>query len=318
MSVGIAYSSRSMLLIVNPAAASGATLRNLARARREFATHDLTFAEHVTSGPGDATLATRRALGSGETRIVAVGGDGTLNEVVTGYFNLEGHAVNPEAAIGLIPSGTGSDFSRTLGFRSLHAAVAALARDRVKRLDVARIRMRDPRGVAVSRYLMNAASFGFGGDTVARVNSWRNVLPSWVNGESRFVIAALGALKDYRHRPVRLLLDGNRELKVMSALIVVANGRYAGSGMKLAPLAELDDGLLDLLVTDQVSRAGIVRELTRVWDGSHLRNPRVMSLKARSVEISAEPEMLIELDGESAGSTPAAIEVLPGSLQFIV
>ncbi len=312
-----------MLLIVNPAAASGATLRNLEIARQGLIRLGLDFSERITNGPGDAARLTRAAIAAGETRIIAVGGDGTLNEVVSGYFDFSGSAINPSAinpaaAIGLLPSGTGSDFCRSLSIVTTMDAVAAIARDRVRLIDIASVVLRDLDGAEQQRFLVNAGSFGFGGATAARVNSWRNILPQWVGGQPRFVFAALGALRNYRNRPVRLLLDKSRELEVSSDLIVVANGRYAGSGMKLAPLAEFDDGLLDVLIADNVSRAGIVRELTRVWDGSHLLNSQVQMLRARSVEISGSPELAMDLDGESAGSTPAAITVMPSSLRFII
>jgi YegS/Rv2252/BmrU family lipid kinase len=312
------YSLPRMLLVINPTSASGSTQHNLDLVRRELRAHRISFDEHMTRCRGDATLATRYAFAGGESRVIAVGGDGTLNEVVSGYFDASGQPINNEGAIGLLPSGTGSDFRRSLGFATITEAAQALARDRVHSVDVGRATFRSATGEEETRSFVNAASFGLGGMTAARVNSWRSVFPTWVGGQPRFVLAALGALWDYENRPVQIVLDSTRRIEVSSNLIVVSNGRYAGSGMKLAPLAEFDDGLLDVLIADGVSRAGIIREMTRVWDGQHLQNPQIIMLKARTIEVSADPQLKIELDGEAVGITPVSITLQASALRFIV
>ena len=206
----MAYSLPRMLLVINPTSASGSTKRNIDVVRRELTEHGIAFREHLTQRVGDATVATRSAFSNGETRVIAVGGDGTLNEVVAGYFDVTAQPINRDGAIGLIPSGTGSDFRRTLGLLSSSEAARAIARDRVRSIDVGQATFRDAGGKKQMRMFVNAASFGLGGVTVARVNSWRNVLPAWIGGQPRFILAALGALWEYNNRPARIVLDSTR------------------------------------------------------------------------------------------------------------
>ena len=173
-------------------------------------------------------------------------------------------------------------------------------------------------GADMSRFGINVASFGLGGETVALVNKWRASLPSWIGGRARFIAAAVSALKQLRSVPVNLQLDGEREVAMSSNLIVVANGRYAGGGMMLAPNAELDDGLLDVILTDRLTRLDIIKELRRIGRGGHLKNPKVSETRAGVVSICAEEPLALDIDGELAGHTPAHLTVLPSVVRFAV
>lgn len=274
--------------------------------------------EHLTTRAGEATEVTREAVNRGIGCVVAVGGDGTLSEVVNGYLDESGKAVNPDAAIGLLPSGTGSDFCRTLGLGSTQQALRAIAGARTRLIDAVRIFFTSGEGTQVSRFGINVASFGLGGDTVALVNQWRESLPSWIGGRARFVAAAVRALGRYRNIPVTVGFDQERTVTVDSNLIVVANGRYAGGGMMFAPHAELDDGLLDVVLTDRVTRLGIIMELRRIGRGGHLKNPNVNVTRAREVSVSTETPMAIDIDGDMSGYTPARLTIIPSVIRFAV
>jgi len=272
--------------------------------------------EHVTTRAGEATQITREALNHGITRIVAVGGDGPLGEVVNGYFDEDGRVISSAAAIGLLASGTGSDFRRSLGLTSRDDSIRALINSEPRLLDVARADFQDLDGATASRYFVNVASFGLGGDVSALVNRWRHTLPRWIGGSSRFAVAAIVALGRYRNTRVLLGLD-QREIEVDSNLIVVANGRFAGGGMMLAPHAELDDGLLDVIVTNKATRLDVIRELPRIRRGAHLKNPKVTEMRGREVSINAEVPMAIDLDGEMVGLTPGRLRVMASAIRFL-
>lgn len=306
---------KETLFIINPASARGATLRAWADARKEVVAAGVDFDEHVTTRAGEATEVTRDALHAGMARIVAVGGDGTLGEVVNGYFDNSCREVNSAASIALLPSGTGSDFRRSLGLTSRADWVRTLISSETRLLDAARAEFRDRDGASVSRFFINVASFGLGGDVSTLVNRWRNTLPLWIGGRARFAAAAIAALGRYKNIAVSLRLDG-REIKINSNLIVVANGRFAGGGMMLAPHAELDDGLLDVIVTDKATRLDVIRELPRIQRGAYLKNPKVTEMRAREVSIETEEPMAIDLDGEMVGFTPAHLRVLPSAIRF--
>jgi YegS/Rv2252/BmrU family lipid kinase len=303
-----------MLFIINPTAARGGSLREWTASRSKLKGIGIGFSEHFTSRPGEAMEVTRRALREGGDFVVAVGGDGTLNEVVNGYFDEAGKVINPSAAIGLLPSGTGSDFRRSLGLMNRADALGALARRHTRLLDAVRVELHD----RADRHLINVATFGLGGDAAALVNDWRETWPRWIGGRARFVAAAVRALDKYRNRLVRLLLDGERELMIDSNFLVIANGRYAGGGMMLAPHAELDDGLLDVVLADSATRWDIIKELPGIQRGAHLGNPKVRELRAREVLITSEIPLAVEVDGEPAGFTPACLRILPATVRFIV
>jgi YegS/Rv2252/BmrU family lipid kinase len=305
------------LFIINPASARGTTLRAWAVARGKIEGLGIDFAEHVTTQAGEATEVTREALVNGVTRIIAVGGDGTLSEVASGYFDHQGNAINNSAAIGLLPSGTGSDFQRSLGLTGREDSIQCLLKDETRLIDIALAEFRSPDRATASRYFINVASFGLGGDVSASVNRWRNSLPRWIGGRARFSAAALAALGRYKNVRVSMRLDNEREIQISSNLIVVANGKFAGGGMMLAPDAELDDGLLDVIVTDEATRWDVIKELPRIQRGGHLKNPKVTALRAREVSIDSEEPMAVDLDGETVGHTPANIALLPAAIRFV-
>lgn len=305
------------LFIVNPAARRGTALRRWFDLRAQLCDLGIKPAEHITTRAGEATEVTRKAVTQGIGCVVAVGGDGTLSEVVNGYLDESGKPVNSDAAIGLLPNGTGSDFCRSLGFRSPEQALRAIASARTTPIDAIRIDFTAADGTQLSRFGINVASFGLGGDTVDLVNQWRERLPSWIGGRARFVAAAVRALGRYKNIAITIGFDREKTVTVSSNLIVVANGRFAGGGMMFAPHAQLDDGLLDVVLTDRLSRLGIIMELRRIGRGGHLKNPKVSLSRAREIDISAERPVAIDIDGDMSGYTPARLKVIPSIVRFV-
>jgi diacylglycerol kinase (ATP) len=331
------------LFIINPTSSFGKTLRRWTQVRALVHAHGIDFSEHLTSRAGEATEVAAEAIGAGVSQVVAVGGDGTLNEVVNGYLRADGSPINPSARVALLPSGTGSDFRRTLGLRGMDDAVSAIAGAASRMLDAVRIEFIDASGAARSRFFMNAATFGLGGEVARYVNLWNTKLPRWVGGRARFIAAAVRALESYQNRSVRILLDDEREIRVQTNLVVAANGRFAGGGMLLAPEAALDDGLLEVVLTDRATRIDVIKELPRIQRGGYLKNPKVSGFRARCLLIESWGEnrpgaspiaasripkggttnergttnaLPIDIDGEAAGTTPAKLTVLPGRIRF--
>lgn len=310
-----------MLFVINPTAARGLASREWAKAQLQLRKRGIQFNEHLTSRPGEASEVTRQALLTGEVCVIAVGGDGTLSEAVSGYFNEAGEPVNPDAAIGLLPCGTGSDFCRSVGLKNRQTALQAIIAGKSRPIDVIKIQITGPDGQPVERYSINVVSFGLGGEVVRLVNGWRTTWPSWIGGHARFVLAALKALKTYQNHPVQILFDDQTNAEkdgyAFSNFLVAANGRFAGGGMKFAPLAELDDGLMDVVLTNQAERSDIIKELPRIRFGAHLRNPKVRLVKSRAVTINSWPPLPVDVDGETAGFTPARLTIKPAALRFI-
>jgi YegS/Rv2252/BmrU family lipid kinase len=306
------------LFIINPVSGGGAALKAWRTARPLLQNAGMNFRDHLTTCAGEAVEITRAALREGVTQVVAVGGDGTLSEIVSGYLTEDGQPIKPSATIGILPAGTGTDFCRTLGIRNSRQAIQALTGTESRVIDAGQIKLYDRDGRPYTRAFINLASFGLGGDTAMLVNRWRGGRPRLLKGRTMYALAALRALDRYRNRPVRVRLDDSPEIEIKSNLLVVANGKYAGGGMMLAPRAELDDQLFDIVLTDGASRWDIIRELPRIGRGDHLKNPRVSTQRARRVAISADEPLPIDVDGDFVGYTPAELSVLPSALRVRV
>jgi diacylglycerol kinase (ATP) len=309
---------REILFIVNPISAHGKALSKWAASRQELLKSGISFDEVLTGSPGEGAQIARAAIELGATCIVAVGGDGVLSELVNGYLDGSGRPINPEARIGLLPCGTSSDFARSLGLRGVSDLIRALLARNSRQVDAGRLESSGASGCPESRFFINMATFGLGGQVAAAVNRWRKRLPKLVGGQVRFSLAALLALKNYRNVLTRIVLDDCQEIVARSGLICVANGRFAGSGMKLAPEAELDDGLFDIVVADGATRLDIIKELFRVRSGGHVENPKVRLSRARELSINPEEPMAVEADGESVGQTPARLCALPRAVRILV
>lgn len=292
-------------------------MKTWAGARRELVRAGLTFREHVTVRAGEAEQMTRDAVLTGVGVVIAVGGDGTLSELIRGYLDSDGRAINPEASVGLLPSGTGSDFRKSLEGTTLAELISALADRHTRLVDAVLASYINEAGQPESRCYINLASFGLGGDVVKFVNERRVLFPKWVGGRTRFVLGALRALADYRCTRTEIVLDNERRITIETNLMVIANGKFAGGGMMLAPHAEIDDGWLDVTLSDGAGRFDVIKELRRIGHGGLLKNPKVSQARAKAVVVTSEKPLAIDIDGEMVGYTPATMKVLPGAVRFV-
>ncbi|MEO8549620.1 MAG: diacylglycerol kinase family protein, partial [Kofleriaceae bacterium] len=201
------------------------------------------FDDVHTKAPGDATLLSREALRGGAERIVAIGGDGTVNEVINGFFE-HGAAVAPDASFALIPYGTGGDFRRSLELptETIEAA-KVIAANHTKRIDVGRLDFVATDGHPATRMFANIASFGVSGVVDRLVNESGKKL----GGKLSFMFASVRATWSYKNQRVQLVFDGTDRAELSINTVAVANGKYFGGGMKVAPAAELDDGTFEVV-----------------------------------------------------------------------
>ena len=298
-------------VIVNPASAAGATGRRWDRIAKLLRSSLGAFEHVLTRAPGEATILSRAALRGGFEMIVSVGGDGTLNEVVGGFF-LGSTPLSPEAVLGVVAVGTGSDFGRTLGQVDLESACARLGGRETRAIDLGRARFTGHDGAPTTRLFINVASFGVGG-LVTRLVSPRLKA---VNGRLAFSIATLRALMAYRDRIVTLEFDDMPARSLAITNCAFGNGRFFGAGMQVAPAALLDDGELDVTIWSGFGVIDFIRKRNTLYDGSHLREPGTQALRARRATATSESTVLLEIDGESAGRLPLQLEILPGALRL--
>ena len=305
------------MAVVNPTSAGGRTARVWPELRRALAGAGVDVEERLTAGPLEAVELTRQALRSGCERVVAVGGDGTLNEVLNGFFHAGGEAVAPGAVLGLLPSGTGGDFRRTAGIpTAAAAAVAVLAAEAWRRVDVGRLVLDSPpSGGLGRRHFINIADCGIGGEVVARVNrSSRRA-----GGTATFLWHSLASLLRYRARAARVEIDG-QAVEGRFQNVVIANGRYFGGGMCVAPGADCADGLFDVVLFGDLSRLRSLTGIRRIYAGSHLGTPGVSLCRGRTVRVTplGDAPLQFEMEGEEVGPAPATATLLPGAVRLAV
>jgi len=301
--------------IVNPSAAGGRTLRRWPRIRSVLEAAVPGIDTELTAGRGEATELTRAALRSGIDVIVAVGGDGTVNECVNGFFDA-GEPINLDAALAVVASGTGQDFRHALGSPgTAQATAAAIAQQRPRRLDLGLASFSLADGSVGQRYFCNAASFGFSGavNQVLERRPWLRHL----GGRGAFFMATLAALTQTGGRRVAWGVDGQQPQAETINTVALANGARAGGGMRSAPRALPDDGQLDVVRVAALGRAQLALQLPRIYRGNHLNHPAVWSRRAQRLEARPADDqgpVLVECDGELVGRLPARFELLPGAL----
>ena len=300
------------LVIVNPESRSGRTGRRWAsiesRLRDALADQGGVEVER-TRGPRDAARIAREAVRAGVERLIVAGGDGTTSEVVSGLLAAD---LAGEAQIGSLPLGSGGDLRRTLAMpRDLDAALAALREGGVRRIDAGRIRYRGRDGQPATNFFLNVASFGISG----LVDELVNQSPKAFGGTFAFLVGTLRALARYRPADVTLRLDGDEIHRGSLTLAAAANGCYFGGGMHVAPAAEPDDGLFDVVVADGRARARLLTMLPSLYRGAHLAQPGVRHHRGVRLEADAAPgEVWLDVDGEVLGTLPATLELLPGAV----
>ncbi len=300
-----------LTLIVNPRAGRRRAGAGLPRIERTLRSLDVDYEVRTTEAPGDATRLARHALEGGGRFLVAVGGDGTVNEVVNGM--MEGDAaLVPDAVLGVVAAGSGSDFIRTFGLpRDTERAARHLAGSQVRELDVGRISYRGDGRQAV-RYFANIAEAGLGGSTARRAARLPPVL-----GTARYLLAFWLTLPAFRVGSVGVDVDGHRAYQGRAANLVVANCRFFGGGMQVSPRSDPSDGALDTAVFTGPKTDSFTM-LPRLYRGRHLPHPNVVELKGRRIHVEAEPPLHIEADGEVLGTTPATVEVVPRAVKVKV
>jgi len=307
-------------LVINPRSANGATARHLDGIARAVRNVLGDVAHAFTEGAMHGAALTREALRAGHDLIVAVGGDGTINEVVNGFFQPARpgeppRPIKPSAALALLPRGTGGDLRRTLGFdRDLKRCAARLNGDRAA-VDVGRVDYLAEDGLAASRYFINVGEVGVG----ARVVEIANRSSKRLGGKVTFMLASLRALLGWRDLRIAVSFDGGPAEDLSVTALVIANGKYFGGGMMVAPEARLDDGQFHVTIWSGYRLSDFVLKSGSMYDGSHvnLKGTRTRTARTVRVEPKGPGPVGIEVDGERLGRLPATFTLLPGALLLV-
>jgi YegS/Rv2252/BmrU family lipid kinase len=299
-------SSRTVFL-VNPASDNGATGKRWPELAHRAALLGLEGETHLSERPGHLIELARAAVDSGAGRVVAVGGDGTLNEVVNG---VAGSGVE----LATIPIGTGMDFVRTYRIPTRFDDAVRVALDgEVRTIDAGRVRYRTWEGREAQRWFANVGSVGMSGAVAQRANGMSKAL----GGRVTFFYALTRVFLEWQNSDVVVKLDEGERRGPMHD-VIVANGVWHGGGMMLAPGARPDDGLFDVVLIGDVSKLDFLTTAPKIYKGRHVGHPKVEVVRSARVEVAADERLPIEVEGEQVGTTPATFEVVPGALRVRV
>jgi YegS/Rv2252/BmrU family lipid kinase len=251
--------------------------------------------------PGHLAQAARESAGS---LFVVVGGDGTVNEAVNGV-------ARTGAEIAVLPCGTGQDFGRTHRIpSSFEDAVRVALGGETRTIDLGRVELED----GASRFFANVGSAGMSGAVARRANAMTKAL----GGRTTFFYALTREFLAWRNTQVVVELDGDVRREGALHDVIVANGRYHGGGMKLAPDAGQDDGLFDVVLIGDVTKLDFLTTAPKLYSGRYLSHPKVELLRSSAATIDAAEPLPLEVDGEPIGTTPARFEIVPSALRLRV
>jgi YegS/Rv2252/BmrU family lipid kinase len=291
-----------IVAIVNPNSAHGKAASAWAKARAFLPGG---VEELTTRSPGHAIELVRAAINAGAKTIVAVGGDGTINEVVNGFFE-DGREISHEVRLGIIPYGTGSDFARTLRLPlDPKRAAAVIHPGEPKWVDILKVAYTRDDGFSALRYSINITSLGMGGIVAARA-------------KRSYLLATLQTALTFRGNSVRLTIDGTRTVEERISNVAVGNGQYHGAGMRLCPGASISDGLLDVTVVRYLSLFELLKGIPTLYNGDILKHPKVKAYRAKHVQAASTETVLIEVDGEPLGRLPIEIWIVPKAIRVLM
>jgi YegS/Rv2252/BmrU family lipid kinase len=301
------------LVIVNPNAGTRKAQRDWNEIFVLLGKANFKFDAFYTKGIGDATVIAREEIEAGFRKIIVVGGDGTLNEVVNGIFTQKS-VPSREIFLGIIPIGTGNDWARMYGIPSdYRKAVDVIRENHIKIQDAGVARYSNGES-EITRFFINAAGMGFDAEVVRKTNIDKQ------HGKGGFLIYLknlIASLIGYHAQQIIIDVDGSQRTgSIFSLSIGIC--RFTGGGMIQAPDAMPDDGLLDLTIIRSISRLAVIRNIPRLFNGTIGKNPKVELLQGKTIDVYGESDIYLEADGETLGHSPLHFSIIPLSVNMII
>jgi diacylglycerol kinase (ATP) len=292
-----------VVVVANPTSGRGKGAKLIPKVEQLLSSSGVAHTVLLSRNGADPERLAREAASDGAAVVAALGGDGHVGNVANGL-------IGTEAALAVIPAGTGNDFARVLGLdRKDPLAAASLLTNTptTKRIDVVRVRHSEG-----ERYFVNVAGTGFD----SAVNEHANQV-TVLTGTLKYVYSTFVTLARFKAGQFRIVVDGE-ERTLGGMLVAVGNAISYGGGMKVTPDAKLDDGILDLCILGEVPKFEFVKTFPKVFSGKHVTHPSVQMLRGKEIEISADQAFEVYGDGERFGRLPATFTVVPGALAVVV
>jgi YegS/Rv2252/BmrU family lipid kinase len=293
------------LVVANPISGQGRAMHHRHEIEAVLRRHGLDFGFVISERPGHAGELVAQAVERGCRHVLAVGGDGTVNECANGIFRQHA-APTEEVTLGVMPIGTGNDWARTHRIPKDYAGVAALMASGASRLQDVGVAAFGDGSV---RHFVNVAGLGFDAHVV-------EALPDRTLGPMAYLVGLAKGLLAYRAVPLGLTFAGRR-IDTRAFVLFFAIGRYCGSGMNVAPQAEVDDGRFDITLIQDLSRWEVLKSLRRLFDGTLLTHPKVLALREAEASVESETAQPVEADGELIGRAPVHFTLLPRALRVL-
>ncbi len=301
-------------VIVNPVSAKGQTGKRWEHIREVIKTYFREFRYIFTEKPKQATEISRELLHEGYDFIIGVGGDGTLNEIASGFFKpATTEIINEDACLGMIPSGTGSDFVRFMKIpRDLRKSIEWLKNAQKQKMDIGMITSAGDGINREQKFFINVADFGLGAEVVKRISS----VPSLQRGPLSYYQGFISTLLRYSSKWFRIVVDDNETLEGNFLIGAIANGGIFGGGMIIAPDAQINDGYFDVVLIEDMNKMEVIWNSRRLYTGTINKHSKVRTIRAKKVSILSRGGVPIEYDGEAGGVLPAEFAILPQAISL--
>ena len=300
-----------VVFVVNPASANGSTGRRWPEIASRAAAAGLHGATLMSECPGDVATLTERAVADGASLVVAVGGDGTVHEAVNGLARAD---AGETVELAVLPRGTGTDFVRSLRLpRKIDEAVEVARSGKPRAIDLGRAEYVAWDGSKAAAYFANFGGAGISGAIAGRANATSKAM----GGRASFVWATVAVFARWKSTQITVDVDGERRSGPMFEVLAM-NGDYTAGGMWATPEAKPDDGLFDVLLIGDVTKADFVVTFPKIYRGTHLAHPKIECLRGATVRVDAVKALPIALDGEQPGTTPVTFSIVPRAIRVRV
>jgi YegS/Rv2252/BmrU family lipid kinase len=302
------------MVIVNPKAGSGRGLKDWPIISNQMYNSGLRFTCVFTEHKYHAIELTVKAVNDGFKNIVAIGGDGTIHEVVNGLF-IQKAVPTKDICLAVIPTGTGNDWIRMYGISKTYSeAVRSLVKKKTVIQDVAKVDFYETR-VKHTRYMANVAGLGF--DAVVNLK-YNRLKDDGKYGKWLYIRSTINTFLGFRSQKFTIIVDGEPYYNGMVFSGAVGIGKFNGGGMQQTPKASVDDGLMDLTIIRKMSKFRVISNFKLLYSGHIYDIPKVMHAQAKKIEIETWPESRIEIDGEAVGTSPFCFELVPKCIKVVV
>lgn len=285
------------LFIINPVAGKGKTIRYISQIEEIFKEKKEEYYIEITKNEGHATELVKKYIEKDQYRVYSIGGDGTLNEVLNGM-------VGSNSSLGVIPSGSGNDFVRNICNCEVILNDAINGQER--EVDIGRMN---------DKYFINVASVGIDAEVTYNARKFKKI--PFINGGIAYILSIFATVFKYKSSELKIKID-EQEFYTKTLLIAIANGKYYGGGMKVAPEAQIDDGIFEVCLVRHISRIKILRLFPKLIKGEHKSVKEVSFYKGRKIKISSKKEIAVNRDGEVIKLKEVEFEVIPKGIKIVV